>query len=230
MEPYNTKLRAGETMDERQIQSSKRRWSLSAAVVALVITVFTVAFYWRTFSKSEEITLCDVSFFADEGLVSLSLPLTRLSREGTCFSRLRVFNRSERGWSSESTLRRPLRKQIEQMQARGRPTTDPFGRSGSGVGTDNKRPRDFFALAGFGYNSGDWLSEDRPGPWIKIFVPVWFVGLGCYLIYLGLRWRRVRFGIRTLIGLMLVVALFLWATHARVPEALPRLGTFIWHR
>ena len=190
--------------------------------VAMTMVGLAIGFYLRTFSKSEEITLFDVSLFADEGLISFNIPLTRLAPNGISISRVRIFERSKQSWTSGTTypgttIRRPLRKSIEVRQARP-PVISPSGNSSSGVVPAIKTRRDFFVLADIGYIYGDWKSEDRPGLWITLFVPVWFVGLLCYVLYLLFNFRLFRFRIRTLLSLMVIAALFTWVTHLRVPS------------
>ena len=204
-------------MSESQLQPTNRRWLIIPAIVALTMLGLTIGFYIRTFSRSEDITLFDVSFFADEGLVTFSVPLTRLTRNGKCITRFRVFERGKQSWTCGATIRSPMRTLIDDRQVQASLTSDPFVDAGSSVVPAKKSGRNFFVLADFGYRRADWQSEHRPGPSITMFVPVWFVGLNCYLGFLLLYFRRFRFGIRTLVGLMIVVAVFIWATHLRMP-------------
>ena len=209
-------------MNESQPKSTNRRWFRMPAIVALTMLGLTIGFYIRTFSRSEDITLFDVSFFADECLVTFNIPLTRLTREGKCISRVRFFERGKQSWNSGTTypgttIRSPMRTLIDDRQVQASLTSDPFVDAGSSVVPAKKSGRNFFVLADFGYRRGDWQSEHRPGPSITMFVPVWFAGLNCYILFLLLYFRRFRFGIRTLVGLMIVVAVFIWATHLRMP-------------
>lgn len=56
-------------------------------------------------------------------------------------------------------------------------------------------------FADFGYWKGEWQSGSRPGPFIFLFVPAWFVALAVVGASVAIYFRIVRFGIRTLLML-----------------------------
>ncbi len=182
-------------------------------VFALVIVCLTLWIHFRSFSRSEDVTLFDVSLFTDEGVLTLKFPLTRLTKEGECHSQVRVFIRDKQNWKSGPSNRSTHKNFLQTLNS----NASPFGPVKTSNVPNQKQRRNHFDLAGFGYLYGDWLSEERPGPWLKLFVPIWFTGLCFLIVVLTFGRRLLKYKLSAVIGLMTAAALFVWATHLRIP-------------
>jgi hypothetical protein len=184
--------------NEQQLRPPTRaRWT-TIACVALAITVATIAFHVHSYWWCETLTLCDVRLCADEGLASLQVPLCRLAAKETAESNLVIYKRSPMGWNGVGS-------------SAAKTTLRGWMRMGAG-----NSPHAMFA--DFGYWKGGWQSESRPGPFIVVFTPVWFVGLvllGAFLLcYFGL----VRFRLRTILVAFAVAAGLLCLLTLRAPS------------
>ena len=145
-------LRAGGTRmdDATQPQRTNRRKTASLTFVLVVAclvssTLLTV----RSYRRSDSLTLADVTIRTEEGLIWLLVPLVRLARteeattEWTTYKRRRGFP----VWETENTEMITLRLSVKNSQ--------------------NTSDLDAGFMWGFGYQTGSWLSDSRPGPYIK---------------------------------------------------------------
>jgi hypothetical protein len=182
--------------EQQQIRLPQTRWS-TIALVALVVAAATAAFHVHSYWWCETLTLCDVQLCADEGLASLLVPLCRLAAKETAESNFVLYKRGQNSW-------------IGVGSSAGRSTL----RNWMSIGAGNS-PHAMFA--DFGYWRGGWQSESRPGPFLVVFTPVWFVGAavfgGFLLVYFGF----IRFRLRTLLIAMAVAAGLLCLLTLRAP-------------
>ncbi len=159
---------------------------------AIIVAVCTVLFQIYSYSWSPSASLCDVELTADEGLVSVTVPLTRIAAAETPASRFVVFERGPNVWTAGRGGKTPLRYWM-----------NTFGR------------RDGTIFADFGYWKGAWLSNSRPGPFLVVFVPVWFMGVATLGIFLAFYFRLVRFRLRSLFVVTVLVAALLFLVRMR---------------
>jgi hypothetical protein len=182
--------------EQQPIRLPQTRWS-TIVCVALVVAAATAAFNVHSYWWCETLTLCDVRLCADEGLASLQLPLCRLAAKETAESNFVIYRRVTQGWDGigSSAAKSTLRNWMS------------MGAGGS--------PHAMFA--DFGYWKGGWQSESRPGSFLVVFTPVWFVGLALYggflLIYFGL----IRFRLRTILIAFVLAAGLLCLLTLRAP-------------
>ncbi|WP_413432605.1 hypothetical protein [Crateriforma spongiae] len=73
-----------------------------------------------------------------------------------------------------------------------------------------------FGFAGFGYSRGSWLYESRPGPFLELYVPIWFLFLMLY-VWLFARPDGVQFRLRSMLWLTTLVAASAWLLTLREP-------------
>lgn len=158
---------------------------LAAVAVTLCTAMLYASSYWRSIS----IEMCDVTVTDDEGLFSVNVPLTRLASATSPRSEFVIYEHGPIVWSSGLAGRTPLRSWMSNLEARG-PTSGMF--------------------LDFGFWKGGWQSDSRPGPFIVLFVPIWFVGLVVFGFYLAFYFRLIHFRLRTMLIAMTVVAGLLW--------------------
>ena len=77
-------------------------------IVAPIFALCGLVLHIRSYSRSDSLTLCDVCLTADEGLVSLQVPLTRLAANETPAFEAVIYERSQNVWTSgrAGTMRR----------------------------------------------------------------------------------------------------------------------------
>jgi len=175
----------------------KSRWTtLKAAWVvylaAAIIAVCTVAVHALSYSWSPMLALFDVEATFDEGLASLLVPFVRIPEKATPVSTFVVYERRRNGWSAGVAGKTPLRHWMNTFPG-----------------------RHSAMFAGFGYWVGDWQSKSRPGPFIVVFVPIWFLGVATFAAFLAVYFRWIRFGLRALFVLMTLSAVLLFVLRLR---------------
>jgi hypothetical protein len=162
-------------------------------VVAIAVTVCTILFHLHTYWWSESATACDITVATDEGLVSLQVPLCRLAAKEMPTLNCLIYERGPTTWTCGRAGKCPLRTWMSQLKK---------------VGCDGAM------FADFGYWKGSWQSNSRPGPFLRVFVPVWFVGVVVFGGFLAFYFRIIRFRLRSILiamtltaGLMFLVTL-----------------------
>ena len=89
--------------------------------------------------------------------LSVSLPLVRLAAKASPQSGFLTYDRGPVFWNYDGVAgKTPLRSWMSRLNT--------VGCTG-GMFLD------------FGFWTGDWQSNSRPGPFVVLFVPIWFVGL-----------------------------------------------------
>ena len=175
---------------------SDRKRPKTIYIVATVVATATLLFHLHSYWWSESITFCDVTLTVDEGLVSLNVPLVRIAANRQPVWDAMIYGRRVGGWASSGGAgKTPLRywMALEEMA------------SVSAMFVD------------FGCWKGDWQSKSRPGPFVVVFVPVWFVGLGVFGIFLAFRAGYVRFRMRSILIAMALLAVILFVATLRAP-------------
>jgi len=169
-----------------------RRSRTPVYIAAAIISIGAILVHVGSYSWSPSITLWDVCLTCDDGLVSLEVPLTRLTATGKPTSNFLLYKR-EGGWMAGMAGKTGMRGVM------GRP--------------------DFpgMSFADFGYYSGAWLCEARPGPFTVLFVPVWLVAVVTFGIFLAFHYRLVRFRLRSLFVLTATCAVIFWLLTLRAP-------------
>jgi hypothetical protein len=160
--------------------------------VAVIVAVCTVLFHIHSYSWSASATLSDVCAAADEGLVSLSVPLTRIAAKETPASDFKIYERGSNEWTTGATIKCPLRDWMNTVG----------GHHGA-------------MFADFGYWKGDWQSKSRPGPFVVVFVPVWFLGVATFGIFLAFCYRLLQFCLRSLFVVITMTAALLFLLRMR---------------
>jgi hypothetical protein len=151
---------------------------LSICIAAALIAASTILLHIHSYWWSESLTLCDVTVRTDEGLVSLLLPLTRIAANESPTSGFLLYKRGPKVWTAGLAGHTPLRNWMTSL--------DSAGAHGG-------------MFADFGFWKGAWQSDSRPGPFIVLFIPVWFVGTTLFGIYLAFHFQLIRFRLRTLL-------------------------------
>jgi hypothetical protein len=165
-------------------------------IVATVVAIVTLLFHLHSYWWSESITLCDVTLTADEGLVSLNVPLVRLAAKQRPNWGATIYRRAPRVWeASGGAAKTPLRAWM--------------------AFEEERSPRAMFA--DFGFWKGGWQTESRPGPFVVVFMPVWSVGLAVFGAFLAFRYGYVRFKLRSILIAMALFAVLLFVATLRAP-------------
>lgn len=154
-----------------------RRQRIAVVILAAIATTSGVLLHVSSYWRSVSLTVLDLRLVTDEGLIGVQVPLTRLARRESPQTRLLVYGTDPNGrrWVSGDRGRTPFRTFLHL----------------DGI--------DAPMFADFGYWKGDWQSRARPGPFIYLYMPVWFVALTGFGVSLAVYFRKLRFGIRTLL-------------------------------
>jgi hypothetical protein len=179
---------------------SRRFRSPSLWIAAFLIAICTTAFHIHSYWWSEELTLCDVTLTADEGLVSLNVPLTRIAAKESPRSGFLLYERGLGGWTTTVGAEKALFRRVMKMP--------------EFVGANGEYGAMF---ADFGYWKGGWQSKSRPGPFVVLFVPTWLVGVAVFGVYVAFHLKIVRFRFRTLLIAITLAAGLLWLLTLRAP-------------
>ena len=154
-------------------------------IVAMAVGACTVLLHIQSYWWSESVTLCDVCWTADEGLVSLQLPLTRIAAKEIPTSEFLIYERGPMIWTSGLAGKTPLRRVMAML--------DIIRADGA-------------MFADFGFWKGSWQSNSRPGPFVVLFVPVWLGGVAVFCGYLAFHCRIIRFRVSSLLVAMTLIA------------------------
>ncbi|HEY2827297.1 MAG TPA: hypothetical protein VGJ04_06820 [Pirellulales bacterium] len=158
-------------------------------IAGLCVALATLLVHVASYSWGPSLTLCDLRVDLDEGLVAVELPLTLLAPKGSLTTKFVLYKRTAQSWAvwpSGADGHCPYRNWMYTY-----------------------RLGDFMFLD-FGYWRGGWQSDSRPGPFLFIFLPVWFVGLSLFGLFLAIRYRLLRFTLRTLLIGIALWSLILW--------------------
>lgn len=167
-----------------------KSYRLTFWIIPILFVVGTAVFHIHTYWWSVSLTVHDVRLTTDEGLVSLVLPLTRISAYGTPDWEANLYKRGPYRWETKSGRgRAPLRSWMARL---------------------DKVRADGAMFADFGYWKGSWQSDSRPGPFIVLFVPIWFLGLASFGVYLAFHHQLIRFRLRTLFIVLTLTACALY--------------------
>ena len=143
-----------------------------------------------SYHRSISLTFCDATLSTDEGAVSVQIPLVKLAANQRFVTNATVFHRTQMGWeASDGLMKCTLDKWMAQHD-------ENWFRG--------------WSIADFGYWRGDWQNESRPGPFVVIFVPIWFVFLVAFLTFAVVRKNWLRWSIRSMLVLTSVVGVCMW--------------------
>jgi len=177
-------------------QAGRVRGKRTPAYVAIAIAVCTLLLHICSYRWSPSLALLDVCVTCDEGLISLLLPLTRLTATGEPSSHLMLYKRDPLVWTAGVAGRTPLRSWMASL---------------------SKVRCDGAMFADFGYWKGGWQSNSRPGPFVVVFAPVWTVGVAAFGLFLLLFYKLLRFRLRSLFVLMTLCGGIAWLLALRAP-------------
>jgi hypothetical protein len=157
-------------------------------ILATTIAVCSVLATWRSYDYSDSLTFGDATVCTDEGLLSLQIPLVRRAQDEQMVTQWTTYTRGKEMWETgDGGGKSRLRFWMSILE---------MARCEGGM------------VGGFGYWSGAWQSSSRPGPFIVMFVPIWFVIATMFSMIAIFYWRRMRFRIATmLLGTVLISAL-----------------------
>ena len=138
------------------------------AVFLIVAAVLTI----RSYSYSDTLTFMDVTLTADEGLLSINVPLVPLAPDKDTAIGWITYKRDSINWKAGLGGKSTLRNWMA--------TLDSIGCEGT-------------MFLDFGYWLGGWQSDSRPGAFIVLFAPVWFSILifGFGVVSLSLGWIKI---------------------------------------
>lgn len=196
---------------ERVIGTSSRY--TRSIIFTLIILSVSVTLHLSSFDRSVELCLFDVNLFAEEGVSVLHIPLSRLARQQSPLTHARVWTRESsghfqigmKGHTTFSKLMRdrndsPLEKWID---------VDCRFFSGD-------LHQYLFKVLDFGFFYTTRTNSKRPGPSIKLFVPIWSTGPAVFAVYYLCKRRKMRCTLRSVHILTALVATFIWSTHLHV--------------
>jgi len=159
--------------------------SISIVVIVTAAALFTI----RSYSYSDTLTILDVTITADEGLLSISVPLVLLAPKQDSTNAWETYERESTGWKAELAGKCTLRNWMDSL--------DTTGCEG-------------LMFLDFGYWLGGWLSNSRPGSFVVLFVPIWFAAITfvvcTYLVLSG----RVKISLKTIFLATALVAGLVW--------------------
>ena len=154
-------------------------WSIRAAVLCVVTILGAYVASNRSYQVSDSLTFLDVTICADEGLLSLQIPLVLRSPSHTPSNQLVSYVREPKMWDApagggKATLRNWM-SILDKTHCEG------------GM------------ICGFGYWKGSWQSDSRPGPFLVVFVPIWVATVAVSVLTAILFLRRLRIRLLTML-------------------------------
>ena len=169
-----------------------------AALLAIAISVCSVLATWRSYAYSDSLTFVDATVCTDEGLLSLQIPLVRRAPDGQMVTRWITYKRGKGMWEmGDGGGKARLRYWMTIL--------DTTGCEGGMVG-------------GFGYWKGAWQSSSRPGPFIVMFVPIWFAAASMFMLIVICHLRRMRFKLATMLLGTTLISVMLWLLTLQAPR------------
>ncbi|WP_413432561.1 hypothetical protein [Crateriforma spongiae] len=143
-------------------------------------------------------TFLDATLCADEGLLSFQIPLVRLASSTEPTMEWISYKRGVNAWQTDDgRMKTTLRNWMSMIDE---------------VGCDGGM------IADFGYWRGDWQSELRPGPFIVMFLPIWFATALAILSLSLAYWYRSQFRLFTLLSGTAFAGVIFWLLSLRAPE------------
>jgi hypothetical protein len=168
-------------------QSNPTRRLIIGGVIAIACAIVVT---WHSYHRSISVTFCDATLSTDEGAISLLIPLVKLAANQNFDTNVTVFRRGQIMWEGPNGLAKCTldnwMAQYDQKWFRG------------------------WSLADFGYWLGGWQNDARPGPFIVIFVPIWFICALAFLTFAVMPRNWLRWSIRSMLVLTSLVAVCLW--------------------
>jgi hypothetical protein len=157
-----------------------RHQRIAVVILAAIAATCGAALHASSYKWSVSLTVLDLRLVTDEGLIGVQVPLTRLAPGESPQTEHLVYGTGPNGmkWFSGDRGRTPFRAFLSFDEI------------------------DAPLFADFGYWKGAWQSDARPGPFVYLFAPAWFVAFMGFGVSLAVYYRKVRFGIRTLLVLM----------------------------
>ncbi len=169
-------------------------------VVAVMFVAATIVSTVLSYRYSDSITVLDSTVCTDQGLFSFQIPLCRLASTAPTSHEARRFVWNEGMWKSGTNGGKcALRVWMTAQEVK-------------------ESVPNMAMVADFGYWVGGWQSEARPGPFIVVFAPIWFVWLIGYLMFLAIVKYKPQFSIRILFIGISLMAVLLWAITLRSSE------------
>jgi hypothetical protein len=165
---------------------ARNRVAVSLCVGAIL---FSVLLTFRSYSYSDSFTLYDATVGTEEGLLSLQIPLVRRIPSEPSSTEWATYSRGKSSWETDGNAAKATLRDWMSMLDTVRCEGAMFG--------------------GFGYWKGAWQSPSRPGPFIVMFLPIWFAVLTGSMFIALVCWRRVRFRLATILIVMTGVCLAL---------------------
>ena len=173
-----------ETVEQGEKSPAQNR-PQAVYIVTALIAVGTAAFYAHTYWWSESLTLRDVNLTTDEGLISLTLPLTRLAaNEKPSRGFYSTIETLRQVWTAGKAGRAPLRYWMAHL--------DKFRADGRSLRT--------LALEGqlaISVSARTFMLADRAA---------WLVGLAIFGVYMVCRYRACTVQTTTLFIAMTLTA------------------------
>ena len=178
---------------------NKHRPTRGLVIGGVVATACAAIAIWQSYHWCVSLTFCDATVCTDEGAVSLQVPLVRLAVNQKFETKATVYHRAQNRW--------------EASNGRMKSTLDNW------MAQSNEKWFHGWSLADFGYWHGDWQNEGRPGPFVVVFLPIWFAfGVAFLALAVGRRnWSR--WSIRSMLILISVVGVCLWLLTLREKSA-----------
>ncbi len=182
-------------MVAHQNLDSTRRQVIAGVVAVVCAAAATLHSYYRSIS----LTFCDATLSTDEGAVTLQVPLVRLAANQKFSTDAVVYRRGQIAWEASGGA---MKCTLDNWMA--------------------QRDQEWFrgwSMADFGYWRGDWQNDGRPGPFVVLFVPIWFVFCVAYLGFAVVRRNGLQWSIRSMLVFTSVVGLCLWLLTLREKAA-----------
>jgi len=154
-----------------------RKRAVLPILVAAAFGLLALLTSLRSYSRSDSLILLDTKITTDEGLLTLQLPLSRLAVGEQPKTSFLTYERTPMLWRAGMRGKMPLRTWMGSLGSE----------ANAGM------------IGGFGYWKGDWQSDSRPGPFIRVFAPLWAVFAALYVVFFVLYLRRWRFTIRSML-------------------------------
>jgi hypothetical protein len=144
----------------------------------------------HSYRHSISLTFCDATLATDEGAVSLQIPLVRLAANQKFVTKAIVYRRGKTAWQAPNGA---MKCTLDNWMAQ---ANQPWFHG--------------WSMADFGYWRGDWQDDARPGRFVVMFVPIWFVFGVAFLAYAFVRRNWLRWSIRSMLALTALVGICLW--------------------
>ena len=173
-------------------RASRRKTGLLCGVLVILWLVSSAMLSARSYERSDALTVADVTLRTDEGLISLQIPYVRLARTGKATVEWTIYTR-KRGvgvWESGNSVRSTLRRWMSDFCDTDQPSAGMIGE--------------------FGYWTGSWWSDSRPGPFIVVFAPIWAATMAVTVLAALFIVQRFRFKLRSILVMTALAGVLLW--------------------